>query len=116
MARTLFALYRLLAPIVGVLLAILVFVGVPLKYLAAEGSSAQVFGDHVTAIVGVLHGFLYMAYLVVSFLLWRQTRWPVPFAVLVLAAGLLPILIFFIERMVNRRVRRENPELVTSPG
>ena len=59
---------------------------------------------------------LYLAYLVVSFLLWRQTRWPLPFAVLVLLAGLLPILIFFIEHAVNQRVRRENPELVASPG
>jgi integral membrane protein len=105
-----------LAIVVGILLTSLVFVAMPLKYLLTEGTGAQVFGDHLTTVVAVGHGYLYLAYLLVSFLLWRQTRWPLPFAVLVLLAGLLPVLIFFIERMVNRRVRRENPELVTAPG
>ena len=112
----LFPLYRVLAIVVGILLTTLVFVAMPLKYFPTEGTSIQVFGDHLTTVVAVGHGYLYLAYLVVSFLLWRQTRWPLPFAVLVLAAGLLPVLIFFIEHMVNTRVRRENPELVASPG
>ncbi|HEX3929621.1 MAG TPA: DUF3817 domain-containing protein [Nocardioides sp.] len=111
MAKTLFILYRVLAPVVGVLLATLVFVGVPLKYLAAEGSGLQSFGSEVTAIVGVGHGFLYMAYLVVSFLLWRYTRWSVLFAVLVLLAGLIPLVIFWVERVVVRRFREDYPEL-----
>jgi integral membrane protein len=112
----LFPAYRVLAVVVGTLLTILVFVGVPLKYVPTEGTSLQVFGDHVTAIVGVTHGFLYMAYLVVAFLLWRYARWSVPFAVIVLAAGVLPILIFFIEHEVTKRMRAEHPELVASPG
>jgi integral membrane protein len=111
-AKQLFTLYRILAPIVGVLLATLVFVGMPLKYFLAEGSSLQSFGDQVTAVVGVGHGFLYMAYLVVSFLLWRYTRWPVAFAILVLLAGLIPLVIFWVERSVIRRFREEYPELV----
>jgi integral membrane protein len=112
----LFPAYRILAIVVGILLSILVFVGMPLKYLWAEGSGAQVFGDNVTAIVGVTHGFLYMAYLVVAFLLWRLARWPLPFAVLVLAAGVLPILVFFIEHAVTQRIRAEHPELAPVPG
>jgi integral membrane protein len=110
-AKQLFLLYRILAPIVGVLLATLVFVGVPLKYLATQGSGLQSFGDQVTSLVGVSHGFLYMAYLVVSFLLWRMTRWPVAFAILVLLAGLIPLVIFWVERSVVRRFREEYPEL-----
>jgi integral membrane protein len=112
----LFPVYRVLAIVVGILLTILVFVGMPLKYLTTDGSSLQSFGDQVTALVGVTHGFLYMAYLVVAFLLWRLTRWPIPFAVLVLAAGVLPILIFFIEHEVTRRVRADHPELAPTPG
>jgi integral membrane protein len=112
----LFPAYRILAFVVGILLTILVFVGVPLKYWWATGSSPQVFGDNVTAIVGVTHGFLYMAYLVVAFLLWRLARWPLPFAILVLAAGVLPILVFFIEHEVTKRIRAEHPELAPTPG
>jgi integral membrane protein len=112
----LFPVYRVLAFVVGILLTILVFVGMPLKYLATDGTSLQSFGDQVTALVGVTHGFLYMGYLVVAFLLWRLTRWSLPFAVLVLAAGVLPILIFFVEHEVTRRIRQEHPELAATPG
>lgn len=115
MAKQLFLVYRVLAPVVGVLLATLVFVGMPLKYLAATGSGLQTFGDNVTAVVGVGHGFLYMAYLVVSFLLWRYTRWPVAFAILVLLAGLIPLVIFWVERSVIRRFREEYPEPEPAP-
>jgi integral membrane protein len=115
-AKQLFAVYRVLAPVVGVLLATLVFVGMPLKYLATDGTGLQTFGDDVTSVVGVGHGFLYMAYLVVAFLLWRATRWPLPFAILVLLAGLIPLVIFWVERSVARRFREDHPELVATPG
>ena len=111
MAKQLFMIYRPLAFVVGILLATLVFIGMPLKYLAPAGSELQAFGDQVTALVGVTHGFLYMAYLLVSFLLWRQTRWPLWFAILVLLAGLVPLLVFWVERQVTRRFREEFPEL-----
>ena len=47
--RNLFSAYRVLAMIVGVLLTVLVFVAVPLKYLPADGTSLQLTGDHLTA-------------------------------------------------------------------
>ncbi|MDQ6642010.1 MAG: hypothetical protein M3Y66_05880, partial [Actinomycetota bacterium] len=43
----------MLAIIVGILLTLLVFVAMPLKYLVAGGTSAQHFGDVLTSIVGV---------------------------------------------------------------
>jgi integral membrane protein len=110
----LFPAYRVLAIVVGILLTILVFVGLPLKYLTTEGTSVQLFGEHVTTVVGIAHGWLYMAYLVVAFLLSRRARWSLPFTLLTLAAGLLPIVIFFVEHAVNRKVRAEHPELVPS--
>ncbi len=112
----LFPVYRVLAIVVGILLTTLVFVAMPLKYLTTQGTKIQVFGDHLTTVVAVGHGYLYLAYLVVSFLLWRQTRWSVPFAALVLAAGLIPLVIFWVERSVTRRIRADHPELVPSPG
>jgi integral membrane protein len=112
--KPLFSAYRVLAIIVGILLATLVFVGMPLKYLASDGTGLQTFGDDVTSLVGVGHGFLYMIYLVVSFLLWRTTRWPVAFAILVLLAGLIPLVIFWVERSVVRRYREDHPELAAT--
>ena len=110
----LFPAYRVLAMIVGVLLTILVFVAVPLKYFPADGTSLQQFGDQLTSIVGVAHGWIYMVYLVVSFALSRRMRWPLPFTILVLLAGLIPILIFWVEHQVTLRVRREHPELASA--
>jgi len=112
--RNLFSAYRVLALVVGVLLTVLVFVAVPLKYLPADGSSAQLVGARLTSIVGVAHGWIYMGYLAVSFFLARRARWSFGFTVLVLLAGLVPILIFWVERQVTQRVRRDHPDLVTA--
>ena len=103
--------FRVMAYIVGVFLLILVFVAMPLKYLTADGTSLQDFGTELTSIVGVVHGWFYIAYFVVSFFLARRSRWDLGFTALVLLAGLIPILIFWVEHKVTQRVRRENPEL-----
>lgn len=103
---------RGLALVVGVLLAFCSLVSLPLKYLATEGSSAQIFGDN-SSILWALHGWVFMIYVVVSFLLARRAAWSTGFTVLVLAAGLVPLLIFWVERKVTERLRAENPELVS---
>lgn len=108
--RNLFSAYRVLAIIVGILLTVLVFVAVPLKYFPDEGTSTQVFGEHLTSIVGVVHGWIYIAYVAVAFFLSRRVKWGPGFTVLVLLAGLVPILIFWVEHLVTQRIRRENPE------
>jgi integral membrane protein len=106
----LFVTYRVLAMIVGVLLAFCSLVALPLKYLAPEGSDLQQFGESAS-IMWVVHGWVFMIYVVVTFLLARRARWSVPFTVLVLAAGLIPLIIFWVERRVVERVRTEYPEL-----
>jgi integral membrane protein len=106
----LFPAYRVLAMTVGVLLAFCSLVALPLKYLAADGTSAQHFGDQAS-IMWVAHGWVFIIYVAVSFLLWRQTRWSLPFAILVLVSGLIPLVIFYVERVVTRRIRAEHPEL-----
>ena len=61
--------FRVAAFVVGVLLLVLVFVAMPLKYLADESIGV--------ALVGPLHGFLYMAYLAVAFDLAVRSRWSI---------------------------------------
>jgi integral membrane protein len=107
----LFQVYRVLAFIVGVLLAFCALVAAPLKYLAAEGSDLQQFGE-TASIMWLFHGWIFMVYVVVAFLLARRARWSVGFTVLMLVAGLIPLLIFWVERKVTQKVRAENPELV----
>lgn len=112
----LFPAYRILALTVGVLLAVLVFVAMPLKYFTTEGTSLQTFGDHLTAIVAIGHGYIYMVYLAVALVVSRRARWALPFTVLVLLAGLIPVLIFWVERQVTSRLRNQFPELASVPA
>jgi integral membrane protein len=89
--------YRVGAWVVGVGLLVLVLVGMPLKYLAGDPT--------VVAIVGPLHGFLYMGYLLLTADLAYRARWPVSRAVLVALAGTIPFVSFVAERVVTRPLR-----------
>jgi integral membrane protein len=94
---------------------VLALIGVPLKYLSTDGSSAQQLGNWITLYLGVLHGWLYMIFLVAAAMLARNARFPVAFAVLVLLLGTVPILSFVAERLATRRTRATFPELTTEP-
>jgi integral membrane protein len=88
--------YRTMAYLTGTMLCILVFVGIPL----------QVWANNLTIvkIVGTAHGILYIIYVLVAFAMTRVVRMKVasPGTVIVLLAGILPILTFVIERWVTR--------------
>lgn len=85
-----------MAWVTGVLLLVLVFVAMPMKYV----------GDDETLVhtVGVLHGWLYMAYLVTAFLLAYHLRWPMFRTLLLLLAGTIPFASFYAERKVVAEV------------
>lgn len=89
--------YRVAAWVTGIGLLILVFVAMPLKYFAGI--------DRPTALVGMTHGFLYMAYIVCTLILAERCRWRPLEAVVILLAGTIPIASFVAERQVTRRVR-----------
>jgi len=88
--------YRIIAYIVGVMLLVLLFVAMPLKYL----------GDNPAAmnVVGPLHGFLYVVYLLGTFDLARRVRWSLPRLILVALAGTIPFLSFYAERKVTHEL------------
>jgi integral membrane protein len=102
--------YRILALVVGVLLAFGAIVALPLKYLLTDGTTLQQFGEDAS-IVWLVHGWIYLVYFVVTFFLARRAGWTIPFTVLVLAAGLIPLLIFWVERRVMSKLKDEHPEL-----
>jgi integral membrane protein len=86
--------YRIMAYITGVVLLVLCFVGIPL----------QVAGHpQVANNVGVVHGILYIIYLVFAWLLARRLRLTLGPTVLMLLAGTIPILTFVVERWVTHR-------------
>jgi integral membrane protein len=95
--------YRVAAWVTGIGLLVLVFVAMPLKY---------VFGDpRLVGYVGMLHGFLYMAYIVCTLVLAERCRWRPFEALVILLAGTVPIASFVAERQVARRVQENRPVL-----
>jgi integral membrane protein len=93
--------YRVMAYVVGVMLLVLVFVAVPLRYAAGIAE--------VSRVVSPVHGFLYIVYLLVAFDLALKARWTAKGTVLVLLAGVVPFLSFWAERRVSSRVRAGEP-------
>ena len=114
--------YQVMATVVGVLLVVLVLVGVPLANfdgsamwgvfpatpeLFPVGSTAHQVGEAITTYLGVAHGWLYMVFLVTAFLLSRKARWDLPFTVVTLVCGTVPVLSFWAERRATARVHAE---------
>ena len=89
--------YRVAAWVTGIGLVILVFVAMPLKYFFGQ--------PLLVAVVGMAHGFLYMAYIVITLLLAERCRWRPVDALVILVAGTIPLASFFAERRVTARVR-----------
>lgn len=87
--------YRVMAFTTAVLLIILVFVGIPLQTAAGF--------PQVVNVVGTMHGFLYIVYLVVAFALTWRLRVPKGRMLLVLLAGTVPFCAFVAERKMTRR-------------
>ena len=91
--------YRILAVAVGIGLLVLTAVGVPLQYIGHNKS--------VVEIVGPVHGFLYLVYLIFAFELWVRGRWPLRRLIPMILAGLVPFLAFYVEHKVSVRVKAE---------
>jgi len=100
--------YKVMAYIVGVGLIILVFIGIPLQYGANF--------DLVEKVVGTMHGFLYIVYLVAALDLARRARFTLLQMAAMIGAGLLPFLAFIIERKVERRVNEVLAQRATEEG
>ncbi len=109
--KNLFNVYRVLAFVVGVLLAFCALVAAPLKYLATEGGTLQQFGESAS-IMWLFHGWIFMIYVVVAFLLARKAGWSIAFTGVMLVAGLIPLLIFWVEHKVSQKMRAEYPDLL----
>lgn len=87
--------YRVMAYITGVLIIVIVFAGVPLQ-LAANNTI-------ITNQVATAHGFLYIVYIIVAWLLAIRLRLAKGPTVILLLAGTVPVMTFVVERWLTRR-------------
>jgi integral membrane protein len=90
--------YRVMAYVTGTLLVLLFFVAVPLKIFAHNGT--------LSTLVGLPHGVVcYPLYLLTTFDLYRRVRWPLSKVALIVLAGVIPFLTFYVERKVVAELR-----------
>jgi integral membrane protein len=86
--------YRVMAYITGVLIIIVCAAGIPLQVAA-----------HNTIIVndvGTVHGFLYIVYIIMAYILARKLRLRTGPTILLLLAGTVPVMTFVVERWMMR--------------
>ena len=86
--------YRVMANVVGVVLLVLVFVAMPLRYLGDR--------PELSKTVSPIHGTLYILLVISVFLLGRARGWAPRRMLLVALGGTVPLLSFLVERRVVR--------------
>jgi hypothetical protein len=119
--RLVLRLFRISAIVTGVFLLLLVVMMVARYGLLVdiEYSDAYGFGLtprdlieergslNVSLVILTTHGWLYVVYLALNFLLWRFTRWSFGRFLFIALGGVIPLLSFFFEFSVPRWVREE---------
>ena len=112
-------LFRVSAIVTGVFLLLLVVMmvcrygfGVDIAWSQAYGFQLQARelieeqgSTNVSLIILTTHGWLYVVYLALDFLLWRFTRWSFGRFLFIALGGIIPLLSFFFEFRVPRWVR-----------
>jgi integral membrane protein len=86
--------YRVMAYITGVLIIVVCFAGIPLQ-LAAHNT-------FIANDIGTVHGFLYIIYVIVAYVLARKLKMKTGPTILLLLAGTIPVMTFVVERWMMR--------------
>lgn len=94
-----------MANIVGVLLIPIVF-GWLGKMVTEKGSTIYDIGEK-TVLLAMLHGWLYMTFLVFAAILARKAKWSMPFTITTLLAGTVPFVSFWAEHRATKAVRAQ---------
>ncbi|WP_136519235.1 DUF3817 domain-containing protein [Cellulomonas telluris] len=98
--------YRVMAWVTGVML-LLLCVEMVLKYvLQVPGFNVE--GDprsEAARIIAMVHGWVYVVYLVTVFDLWSTLRWKLGRLVTMALAGVVPVMSFVLERRVHAQAQ-----------
>lgn len=81
--------FKTIATLEGISFLALLFIGVPLKYTMEM--------EQVVKIMGPIHGFLFIAYIVLAIMLNSEQKWPTKKFVIICLASVVPFGTFYIE-------------------
>ncbi|WAP52613.1 DUF3817 domain-containing protein [Arthrobacter sp. ATA002] len=110
--RSALKFYKVLSYFTGTLLLALV-----VQMIVKYGFGTEIYiGDfNVSVMVLIVHGWVYVAYLLSDFQLWRLMRWPFSKFLLIALGGCVPFLSFIVEGRTHKQVVAElaaHPEAV----
>ena len=93
--------YRIMAWIVGVPLAALILIAMPMKY----------FGDNPTpvTVIGIAHGYLYLLFIITAVMMSIKRRWDIKRTIIVILCGTIPLVSFYTEHVVHKKVLAGEP-------
>ena len=123
--RTAVKVYKVSSIITGTFLLLLVLMmvfrygfgvdielGGPFGFLALQPRELIEAVNLSTAIL-IVHGWLYVVYLLCDFALWRLTRWSFGRFLFIALGGIIPLLSYFLERRVPREADEAIAHLTT---
>lgn len=64
-------------------------------------------GFNFSTTVLIVHGWMYVVYLIADFRLWQMMRWPFKQFLVMALGGVVPLLSFIVERRIHRQVEQE---------
>lgn len=67
-------------------------------------------GEGISYWIAVIHGWIYVVYVIAGFRLWYLMSWPLGRLIVIVAGGVVPFLSFIVERRIAGEVRREVQE------
>jgi integral membrane protein len=82
--------FRIIALLEGISYILLLFVGIPMKYMMDNPTMVKA--------MGMPHGVLFMAYLFLAISLKTQQRWKFGEFMVILAASILPFGTFYVDK------------------
>ena len=93
----------------GVSALVLFFAAMPLKYVPATGSETALLGKQVVFWVGAIHGGLFVAYAIITFVAWGQGALRFKHVAMAAAASIIPFGPFVIDRKLKAVEERAKP-------
>lgn len=81
--------FKIIATLEGISLLVLLFVAMPMKYIFEM--------PQMVRFVGMAHGLLFIAYIVLAVMLFSEEKWPVKKLLIVCLASVIPFGTFYIE-------------------
>ncbi|MDG1394359.1 MAG: DUF3817 domain-containing protein [Flavobacteriaceae bacterium] len=87
-------IFRVIAFLEGLLYILLLFVGVPLKYLSGDATLVKM--------LGMPHGFLFMAYIAFVIVLRFEHKWFKKHFILIALASIIPFGTFIVEHKFRK--------------